>query len=69
MEVEIGGSPVPEVHWYFNEKEMIPGANSEFNLRRLGCHATLIIETVKVKTFSIFNLLIKLNCYFHSDGT
>ena len=51
MEVELGGSPIPEVYWYFNEKEIFPGTNNEICLRRLGCHATLIIESVKVIHF------------------
>ena len=67
MEVELGGSPIPEVYWYFNEKEIFPGTNNEICLRRLGCHATLIIERVKVIHFilwiqiTIISLLFRWN--------
>ena len=46
MEVELGGSPSPEVHWFLNEREIFSDLNIQH--RRMGCHATLIIESVQV---------------------
>ena len=45
MEVEVGGSPAPEVLWYFNEREISPG---KCVLRRQGACATLLISSVQV---------------------
>ena len=47
LEVEIGGAPFPEIVWYFNEKEISP--SQDIHIRRLGCHATLIIDMVSLK--------------------
>ena len=48
MEVEVGGSPIPEICWYFNEKEVRPGKS--VLMRRQGAFATLIINSVQVGT-------------------
>ena len=51
MEVEVGGSPIPEICWYFNEKEVRPGKS--VLMRRQGAFATLIINSVQVGDFMI----------------
>ena len=46
MEVEVGGEPLPQLRWYFNEKEISQGG--PVVLRRQGACATLLIDSVKV---------------------
>ena len=47
MEAEIGGTPEPKIFWYFNENEIL-GTEGGVQLRKLGCHVTLIIDNVEV---------------------
>ena len=46
MEVEVGGDPLPQLRWYFNEKEISQGQSVV--LRRQGACATLVINSVQV---------------------
>ena len=46
MEVEVGGDPLPELRWYFNQREITQG--SSVVLRRQGASATLLINSAQV---------------------
>ena len=46
LEVEVGGSPLPEVTWYLNENQIFDSAERQIIME--GTHCLLVIQVLKV---------------------
>ena len=46
LEVEVGGSPLPEVAWYLNEQQIV--ADAARQIREEGTNLRLVIPALKV---------------------